>query len=145
MDIGRRTFLASAAALTVLRNQANAQKTSEDIALWPGSPPDGTGPQDAEHRTAKGSVTNVSRPRLILHKPEQPNGTVVMVISGGGYAHIELGKESEPTAIWLQSLGVTAFELIYRLPREGWTPAAPFQDAQRAMRLNPCPFGCIRP
>ena len=135
MEIGRRTFLASAAALTLLRNPAGAQGGSDVIALWPGSPPDGTGPQDQEKISANGSLTNVSWPRLIIHKPEHPNGTAALVIGGGGYAHIELGKESTPTEIWLQSLGVTAFELIYRLPKEGWTAAAPFQDAQRAMRL----------
>ena len=135
MDIGRRTFLASAATLAVLLNHADAENGSEVIALWPSNPPDGAGPQDRERMTAKGSVTNVSRPRLIMHRPVAPNGTAVLVISGGGYAHIELGKESTPTAIWLLSLGVTAFELVYRLPQEVWTPAAPFQDAQRAMRL----------
>jgi hypothetical protein len=92
MDIGRRTFLASAAALTVLHNHANAQNGSDVIVLWPSRPPDGTGPQDQEKMSANGSLTNVSRPRLIIHKPEHPNGSGVLVISGDGYAHIELGS-----------------------------------------------------
>jgi hypothetical protein len=79
------------------------------------------------------SVTKVSRPRLIMYKPVAPNGTAVLVIGGGGYAHI------------------AAFELVYRLPQEEWTPAAPFQDAQRAMRfirdrsgsLDPARIGVI--
>ena len=48
MDIGRRTFLASAVALTVLRNPANAQNASEDIALWPDSPPMGLARKSGE-------------------------------------------------------------------------------------------------
>ncbi|MGK5027648.1 alpha/beta hydrolase [Janthinobacterium sp. RB2R34] len=104
------------------------------IALWPGAPPGGaaTGPQQA---SAKGSITQVVQPYLIAHLPAHPNGTAMLVISGGGYAHIEAGKESGPAAAWLQSQGIAAFELVYRLPQEGGGTQAPFQDAQRAMRL----------
>ncbi|NML72265.1 alpha/beta hydrolase [Chryseobacterium sp. RP-3-3] len=108
----------------------------EQIPLWAHTMPDGNGPQEAETITAKGSVTHVSKPRLIVHQPSHPNGTAILVISGGGYAHIELGKESTPAANWLQSKGVTAFELIYRLSSENWTSThVPFEDAQRAMRI----------
>lgn len=108
----------------------------EQIPLWTHTMPDGPGPQEAETITAKGSVTHVSKPRLIVHQPSHPNGTAILVISGGGYAHIELGKESTPAANWLQSEGVTAFELIYRLPTENWNNNdVPFEDAQRAMRI----------
>lgn len=92
----------------------------EQIPLWSHSMPDASGSRETEIINAKGSVTNVSNPRLIIHKPKNPNGTAILVISGGGYAHIELGKESTPAANWLQSEGITAFELIYRLPQENW-------------------------
>jgi len=59
----------------------------------------------------------------------------MLVVAGGGYAHIEAGNESTPACRWLQSLGVTGFELIYRLPQDRWPVMAPFQDAQRAMRI----------
>jgi acetyl esterase/lipase len=109
----------------------------EQIALWSkNTMPDQLGTREEEIITGKGSVTNVSNPRLIVHRPKNPNGTAILVISGGGYAHIELGKESTPTANWLQSEGVTAFEIIYRLPQENRkTTNVPFEDAQRAMRL----------
>lgn len=119
--------------------QGNKFQISKDlvqIPLWTSQMPDGFGPQGAEIITAKGSVTNISSPRLIVHRPSHPNGTAILVISGGGYAHIEMGKESTPTANWLQSEGVTAFELIYRLPSENWKSTnIPFEDAQRAMRM----------
>ncbi|MBC7642551.1 MAG: alpha/beta hydrolase [Flavobacterium sp.] len=112
------------------------QTDLEQISLWTVNMPDGKGSREAEKINTKGSVTNVSNPRLIIHKPGNPNGTAILIISGGGYAHIELGKESTPTANWLQSEGVTAFELIYRLPQEGWkTTSVPFEDAQRAIRI----------
>jgi acetyl esterase/lipase len=40
-----------------------------------------------------------------------------------------------PTARWLAALGVTPVVLYYRLPADRWPAAAPFQDAQRAVRL----------
>lgn len=115
----------------------NAIKSSSNaVFLWNKTMPGGNGAIGQEKISDKGSVTNVSSPRLIVYQPENPNGTAVLVISGGGYAHIELGKESTPAAQWLQSQGITVFELIYRLPQEGWTTVdVPFQDAQRAMRI----------
>lgn len=111
----------------------------EQIPLWPYMMPDAYGSRGAEIISSKGSVTHVSTPRLLVHQPKNPNGTAILVISGGGYAHIELGKESTPAANWLQSEGVTAFELIYRLPQENWkTTQVPFEDAQRAMRIIRC-------
>lgn len=86
--------------------------------------PDGPGP------------TGATRPYLIVHRPAHPNGMAVLVISGGGYAHIEEDKESGPAAGWLAAQGITAFELIYRLPGKGWGSVnVPFEDGQRAMRL----------
>lgn len=109
---------------------------ADEIALWPKQMPDDSGVRGVEQVSDKGSVTAVSRPRLIVHQPAHPNGVAILLISGGGYAHIELGKESTPTAKWLQSQGVTAFELVYRLPTEGWSSVnVPFQDAQRAMKI----------
>ncbi|WP_294263514.1 alpha/beta hydrolase [uncultured Chryseobacterium sp.] len=111
-------------------------KDSEQIDIWNDKMPDEGESTGSETISDKGSVIHISTPRLIIHRPEHPNGTAILVISGGGYAHIELGKESTPAADWLQSQGITAFELIYRLPQEGWpTTHVPFEDAQRAVRL----------
>lgn len=114
---------------------AKAQSSADAISLWPAGAPGGPATSGPENVSAKGSITNVSRPRLNVYRPARPNGAAVMVIAGGGYAHIEAGEESTPACQWLQASGVTAFELIYRLPQDGWPPAAPFQDGQRAMRI----------
>lgn len=114
-----------------------------DLPLWPeGRVP---GVRDAarvaaigaERVSAGGAIRNVSQPRLRIYPadPSRRTGMAMLVIAGGGYAHIECGHESTPTCRWLQSLGITACELIYRLPREGWDRTAPLQDGQRAMRV----------
>lgn len=115
---------------------AQTKAMPEQIFLWRGEIPNGPGPQGQEIVSEKGSYTNIFQPRLIVHRPQHPNGMAMLVISGGGYAHIELGKESSPAAKWMQVNGITAFELIYRLPEEGWSDNnVAFQDGQRAMKL----------
>lgn len=131
--IARRSLAALAAA--GVSSRIRAEPAPNAIDLWPGPPPGGPGPSGPEQVSAKGSITNVSHPRLLAYRPEKANGTAILVISGGGYAHIEAATESMPCCRWLQSTGTTAFELIYRLPGEGWPRDVPFQDGQRAMRL----------
>lgn len=124
-------------AVVALQNaQAQSAYKQLVIPLWNKSIPDGPGPTGKEKITDRGSITKISEPRLIAHLPAHPGGTAILVISGGGYAHLEQGKESGPAAQWLASKGIVAFELIYRLPDEGWaTPDVPFEDGQRAMRV----------
>ena len=133
MDIDRRSLL-GAAAIVATSGFAGAA-APDAIPLWPASPPGGSGPRGPETVDAHGSLRDVSTPRLNVYRPSKADGAAVVVIAGGGYAHIEAGAESAPTCRWLQSIGVTAFELIYRLPGEGWSRDAPFQDGQRALRL----------
>jgi acetyl esterase/lipase len=111
----------------------------EEIHLWPGTPPGNgkvTGPEVLGDKGAGyGAVSNISTPRMRVYRPAQPNGAAVLVAGGGGYFRIQLWKESTPAAEWLQAHGFTVFELIYRLPNDGWDSAAPFMDAQRAMKI----------
>ena len=105
------------------------------IPLWPNRPPGGTGPGGVEQVATGGSVANIVRPRMVMQRPIKPNGAAVLILGGGGYRRIGIAKESQPTADWLHDYGVTTFVLYYRLPNSGWPMLAPFQDAQRAMRL----------
>jgi len=138
--LSRRRALGLAAALAATTAApAHADGAPADIALWPGAPPgplSGNVPMPGpETLSAKGAITRVSQPRLRVYRPATPNGAAILTIAGGGYTHIEVGMETTPASHWLQSLGVTAFELIYRMPQDGWPQAAPFQDGQRALRL----------
>lgn len=141
--IARRSFLISASALAAMMccTPAAIAATSEfeEIALWPGAPPGRGGPSGPEKIGASGAglgaVSNVSTPRMRVYRPAQPNGTAIVVCAGGGYDRLSLRKESTPTAKLLQAHGYTVFELIYRLPGDGWEVTAPFMDAQRAMKI----------
>jgi acetyl esterase/lipase len=136
-------MLISGAALVVAANlfPAGAAHATvhEEIALWPGAAPGSGGPSGPEKigssGTGLGAVSNVTTPRLRVYRPQQPNGTGIVICAGGGYFRIQLQKESTPVAQWLQQRGFTVFELIYRLPNDGWDAGAPFADAQRAMKI----------
>lgn len=111
----------------------------EEILLWPGDPPGRGRPDGPEviggEGAGFGAVSNVSTPRMRVYRPAVSNGRAVIVCGGGGYFRIQLWKESTPAAQWLQARGYTVFELIFRLPADGWEASAPFADAQRAMKI----------
>lgn len=143
--IARRTLLHNLAALTAIPAIQLGSAVSalanewEEIRLWPGQAPGKggtTGPEKlGETGAGFGALSNISTPRVRVYRPAKPNGAAVLVCGGGGYFRIQLWKESTPVARWLQERGFTVFELLYRLPNDGWDATAPFMDAQRAMRI----------
>lgn len=122
-----------------------APDPTETIDLWPGPPPGApaTLPVETVHERSKDPAYNdryvlgIARPRMVVFRPQRPNGAAVLIAPGGGYSWVVLDKEGYEMARWLAARGVTAFVLFYRLPQEGWArrPDTPLQDSQRAMRL----------
>jgi acetyl esterase/lipase len=90
--------------------------------LWPDGAPDAVGDEDAD------------RPALTTYLPAVPAGTAVVVCPGGGYRHLAMDHEGKQIAEWLNSLGIAAFVLKYRLG-DRYRHPAPLQDAQRAIRM----------
>ncbi len=83
-------------------------------------------------------VKNVTQPALTVYKPSNPNGTAVVIFPGGGYRHLSINKEGKKVAEWLNTLGITAFVLKYRLPSDEIMKdksVGPLQDAQKAIRI----------
>jgi len=81
-------------------------------------------------------LSNVTLPTLTPYIV--PNATsAVIVAPGGGYNGLAVDREGSDIAAWLNSIGVSAFVLKYRVPARAWLPfgAAPLMDAQRAMGL----------
>eukprot|EP00658_Telonema_sp_P-2_P020899 TRINITY_DN18295_c0_g1_i1.p1 TRINITY_DN18295_c0_g1~~TRINITY_DN18295_c0_g1_i1.p1 ORF type:complete len:291 (-),score=54.38 TRINITY_DN18295_c0_g1_i1:279-1151(-) len=113
------------------------------IRIFPGTAPDerqGTiGPES--HNPGPGGdademYTNVTVPTLTPFLV--PNATsAVIVAPGGGYTNLAIGREGWDIAAWLNSIGVSAFVLKYRVPARSWLPfgGAALMDAQRAMGL----------
>jgi acetyl esterase/lipase len=120
------------------------------LRLWPASAPGevGTFPEESDStKPTDGLVAgervirlaNVQTPTLTIYQPasEKKTGAVVLVCPGGGYNILAMDLEGTETCQWLNSIGVTAALLKYRVPRrEGRPPhEAPLQDAQRALNL----------
>ncbi|MFD2034687.1 alpha/beta hydrolase [Belliella marina] len=81
----------------------------------------------------------VTDPTLVMYQApaEKANGTAVIICPGGGYWGLAVSHEGEQVAQWLNSLGVTAFVLNYRLPNDSIMvdkSIAPLQDGQEAIR-----------
>lgn len=64
-------------------------------------------------------VTNVSVPTMEVFRPENPNGTSVIVAPGGGLYALSIESEGTDVAKWLNKKGITAFVLKYRLVPTG--------------------------
>ncbi len=78
-------------------------------------------------------------PRIYAYQPvsEERSKTAVIIIPGGGYIKQAYEVSGVSIAKWLNSIGITAFVLLHRLPNQSelidpWK--APLQDAQRAIR-----------
>ena len=86
-------------------------------------------------------VRNINNPTLTVFEPAKgkANGVAVLIFPGGGFRELVFNAEGAEPARYLNKLGVTAFVLKYRLPRETNSPYSlqihPRQDGQRAMRL----------
>ena len=64
-------------------------------------------------------VTNVSVPTMEVFRPENPNGTAVVIAPGGGLYALSIKSEGTEVAKWLNEKGITAFVLKYRLVPTG--------------------------
>jgi acetyl esterase/lipase len=101
-----------------------AQATSETpIVMWPNGAPGALGKEPGDIPT----LTPYLPPK------DKATGAAVIVCPGGGYTHLA-DHEGGPVAEWLNSLGVTAFVLKYRVGPRYHQPA-PQQDAARAIRI----------
>lgn len=140
---------ASCVAMLIAANALAAQP-AQFIDLWPATAPGEKGNLGEEKDTTKPTdglvagkrvirLGNVSKPTLSLYRPaaEKDTGTTVLVIPGGGYHILALDLEGTEVCEWLNSIGVTAALLKYRVPkRDGLEQhGPPLQDAQRALGL----------
>lgn len=85
-------------------------------------------------------VKHINNPSLTVFLPpkDSANGTAVVICPGGGHRALVYNSEGRDAAKFMNSIGVTAFVLKYRLFREENSPYNAEnvrQDIFRAMRL----------
>lgn len=128
----------------------SALAADSPIALWPGTAPDEKGEIGEEKDMTKPSdnriagkpvvrLGNVTKPTLTLYRaPKNKNtGTTVVVFPGGGYHILAWDLEGTEVCEWLNSIGVNAVLVKYRVPKRAALEkhTAALQDAQRALGL----------
>jgi acetyl esterase/lipase len=106
--------------LALLLLMCGSAQAADEIALWPGTAPGSEAWTWSEERSISPvdntlGISNVVKPTIAVHRPAKANGTAVLVIPGGGFQSLAYGKEGDSIADWLNSLGVTAFVLKYRI------------------------------
>jgi len=116
--------LLAVTATTGLAQSVDPTTQLQTILLWSGKAPGALGDEGRD----KPSLT-VYHPR-----PAVAVGTAVIVAPGGGYRSLAANHEGRQIANWLNSLGVTAFVLSYRLSPRYHHPVQ-LGDARRAIRL----------
>jgi acetyl esterase/lipase len=96
----------------------------QTIRLWPGEAPQ-----------AKGTACE-DIPTLTVFEPHHGsgNGSAVVVLPGGAYAHLATNLEGRQIADWFTARGFRAFVLSYRLSSNGYLLPVPLIDARRAVQ-----------
>ncbi len=118
---------------------------NDTISLWSNEIPNAINNEnyteiEVESEGQLTSTSKVTVPTLTLFLPDKDksNGTAVVIFPGGGYRHLAMDKEGFKVAKWLNTMGITAFVLKYRLPSDEIMESktiGPLQDAQEATRF----------
>lgn len=119
----RRTGLVLIATGLIAAGDLGAQASAGAEPLWSGAAPGAVGSEP----------TDIPTITPYLPSGGSPSATGVVVFPGGGYGHLAVDHEGEQVARWLNSIGVAAFVVRYRLGPTYRTPVM-LQDAQRAIR-----------
>jgi acetyl esterase/lipase len=121
------------------------------VPIWPGTPPDAAlqhvpGSEYVTNTpTPKGKpvtwVRNVTQPTMTVYSPTGTNtGVAMLVFPGGGYNELAMDLEGTEICDWLNSRGITAILLKYRVPSRDkdnpfWESPLALEDAQRTLSL----------
>src|SRR5204863_8522813 len=130
---------------------ALAAQRGEEIKLWSNGAPGSEGVTAQEVSEASKNPKNEGLPArfTVTHYPsiyvflppkEKATGTAMIVAPGGGHSQLVIEKEGWEVADWLNSIGIAAFVLKYRLARPPgggkYTLAEHvYADRARAVRL----------
>lgn len=119
---------------------AFCQAKVEVITLWPNGAPGFEHLKDTPEEAKDWWVKSVHNPSITVFKAPDSvaNGTSVLICPGGGHRVLTFDSEGKNAALYLNTLGITAYVLKYRLARQEGSPyqldVHPKEDALRAMR-----------
>lgn len=122
---------------TAVIANANEEKATQIIKLWPkdaaSQGTQGMGSPKPDRGDGHIRLTNITTPSLRYFPAPGKKKPVPAVIlcPGGGYVSLVTTKMT-PIAEWLNGHGISAFILIYRVPKKRKDA---FQDIQRAVRI----------
>jgi acetyl esterase/lipase len=134
----RYLFLLSS---VLISNWSFAQAPPIVLPLWKNGAPGFENRKNEPEEAKDYWVKNIHNPSITVYpaSKEKANGSAVIICPGGGHRILVYTSEGIDAAKYLNSLGVTAIILKYRLAREDKSPynlnIHPQQDAYRAIRL----------
>lgn len=111
------------------------------VPLWPKGAPGFENRRNEPEQAKDYWIKNIHNPSITVFLPpkEKATGAAVIICPGGGHRELVYNAEGVEPAVYLNSIGVAAFVLKYRLSREENSPYSldkhPRQDAYRAVRL----------
>ena len=119
MKIPLATFTLAALCAT-----ASAQSAPQVIHLWENGAPGFESRKDIPEQVQGYWVRNVNDPSITVFLPpkEIATGAAVIIAPGGGFRELVFNAEGAQAAQFLNSIGVAAFALKYRLPGEPNSP-----------------------
>lgn len=131
-------------ALTCCFYQPIFAQTPTVIPLWKNGAPGFENLKNEPEQAKDYWVKHINNPSLTVYLPikELATGAAVVICPGGGHSLLVIDAEGTKPAKFLNSLGVAAFVLKYRLARETGSPykleKVVVEDGNRAMRLVRC-------
>jgi acetyl esterase/lipase len=118
-----------------------SQQVPVEIPLWSNGAPGFESRRNEPTQAKDWWVKNIHNPSITVFAApkDKATGTAVIICPGGGHRELVFNAEGKEAAEYLNSIGVTAFVLKYRLAREENSPYTlekhVREDAYRAMRL----------
>ncbi len=134
-------FVLSLGLLCAIFLRTYAQDTARQIPLWPNGAPGFESRRNEPEEAKDYYVKNIHNPSVTVYLPpkEKATGAAVVIFPGGGHRLLVFDSEGRDPARFLNSIGVAAFIVKYRLFREDSTiysfEKETREDAYRAMRL----------